>query len=45
MNPFKLTDEEKAKILEQHKELEKKAQERKDLMKKGLQKPEEKTPE
>ena len=42
MEPFGLTEEEKKKILELHKDLEKKNQEKKDLYKKGLQKPEEK---
>ena len=41
-NVFKMSDEEKKKISEQHKNLEKLAREKKDELKKGLQKPEEK---
>ena len=36
MAPFGLSEEEKKKILEQHKELEKVAREKKEEMKKGL---------
>jgi hypothetical protein len=39
---FGMTDAEKKRISEQHKELEKKAKEQKELLKKGLTKPEEK---
>lgn len=37
-----MTDEEKKKISNQHKELERKAREKKEELKKGLKKPEEK---
>ena len=39
---FKMSEEEKKRISEQHKQLEKNAKERKEELKKGLQKPEEK---
>jgi hypothetical protein len=42
MAVFGMSDAERKKISEQHKELEKKVKEQKDLIKKGLQKPENK---
>lgn len=42
MEPFGMTAEEKAKILQQHRDLEKQVQEKKEALKQGLQKPEEK---
>ena len=42
MSVFKMSEEERKKISEQHKQLEKKAKEEKELLKKGLQKPEDK---
>lgn len=41
-NVFKMTDEEKQKILEKHKNATKNHYQKKDDLKKGLQKPEEK---
>jgi hypothetical protein len=40
MGVFGMSEEEKKKISNQHKELEKKAKEQKELLMKGLQKPE-----
>jgi len=40
MNILKMTPEEKLKIQEEHKRLEKQEQDRKNELKKGLQKPE-----
>lgn len=45
MEPFGLTEEEKARILQQHRDLEKQNQERKEKLKQGIQNPSEKTPE
>jgi hypothetical protein len=42
MSVFGMSDEERKKISEQHKTLEKQTKEKKDELKKGLQKPEEK---
>lgn len=42
MSVLKMTEDERKKISEQHKNLEKKAKEQKELLKKGLTKPEEK---
>jgi hypothetical protein len=42
MAVFGMSEEEKKKISDQHRELEKKAKEQKELLKMGLQKPEEK---
>lgn len=42
MAVFGMTDEEKKKISDQHKQLEKIAREKKEELKKGLKKPEEK---
>ena len=42
MSIFKMTDEEKKRISEQHKQLEKLAREKKEEFSKGLQKPEKK---
>jgi hypothetical protein len=42
MGIFGLSEEEKKRISEQHKQLEKIAREKRDEIKKGLQKPEEK---
>jgi hypothetical protein len=42
MSVFGMSDEERKKISEQHKTLEKQNKEKKDELKKGLQKPEEK---
>ena len=42
MSVFKMSEEEKKRISEQHKQLEKNAKERKEELKKGLQNPEEK---
>jgi hypothetical protein len=42
MSVLKMSEEERKKISEQHKELEKKVKEQKDILKKGLVKPEEK---
>ena len=42
MAVFGMSEEEKKKISDQHKELEKKVKDQKDLLKMGLQKPEEK---
>jgi hypothetical protein len=42
MAVFGMTEEERKRISEQHKELEKRAKEQKELLKKGLTKPEEK---
>jgi hypothetical protein len=44
MEPFGMTAEEKAKILQQHRDLEKQNQEKKEALKQGLQKPQEKNP-
>ena len=41
-NPFGMTEEEKKKISDQHKQLEKNARDKKEELNKGLQKPEEK---
>lgn len=41
-NPFGMTEEEKKKISNQHKQLEKIAREKKEQLNKGLQKPEKK---
>ena len=41
-NPFGMTEEEKKKISNQHKQLEKLAKERKDELNKGLQQPKDK---
>ena len=41
-NPFGMNEAERKKISEQHKQLEKKAKERKEELNKGLQKPKEK---
>lgn len=42
MAVFGMSEAERKRISEQHKELEKKAKEQKELIKKGLQKPDEK---
>jgi hypothetical protein len=42
MSVLKMSEDERKKISEQHKELERKAKEQKELLKKGLTKPEEK---
>ena len=42
MSVLKMSEDERKKISEQHKELERKAKEQKELLKKGLIKPEEK---
>ena len=42
MAVFGMSEEERKKISEQHKELEKKVKEQKEILKKGLVKPEEK---
>ena len=42
MSVFGMSDEERKKISEQHKQLEKIAREKKEELKKGLKKPEEK---
>jgi hypothetical protein len=42
MSLFKMSEEEKKRISEQHKQLEKETQQKKDELKKGLQQPENK---